>query len=62
MTTNKRGPFECVACAHAENADINAGQNILAAGLAVLACGEMVHAEAGAHRSEPTEVTRQLIV
>ena len=37
--------FECVACGHTENADINAARNILAAGLAVLACGEAVQSD-----------------
>ena len=32
--------FKCLACGHLENADINAAKNILAAGHAVLACGE----------------------
>ena len=32
--------FKCVACGHSENADLNAARNILAAGRAVLACGE----------------------
>ena len=32
--------FECVECGYSENADINASRNILAAGHAVLACGE----------------------
>lgn len=32
--------FECTDCGHTENADINAAKNILAAGHAVLACGE----------------------
>jgi putative transposase len=32
--------FSCIGCGYAENADFNAAQNILAAGLAVLACGE----------------------
>jgi putative transposase len=32
--------FECIKCGHSENADINAAKNILAAGLAVSACGE----------------------
>jgi putative transposase len=32
--------FLCLGCSHAENADLNAARNILAAGLAVLACGE----------------------
>jgi putative transposase len=31
--------FDCVACGHTENADINAAKNILAAGLAATACG-----------------------
>ena len=32
--------FECKNCGYTENADINAAKNILAAGHAVLACGE----------------------
>src|SRR3990167_91820 len=32
--------FACIKCYHTENADINAAKNILAAGHAVLACGE----------------------
>ncbi|MDP2211063.1 MAG: transposase [Candidatus Aquicultor sp.] len=34
--------FKCVECAYSENADLNAAHNILAAGHAVLACGEPV--------------------
>jgi putative transposase len=34
--------FTCLACGHHENADRNAAKNILAAGHAVLACGETV--------------------
>jgi len=33
--------FQCVACGHCENADLNAAKNILAAGRAVLACGDI---------------------
>lgn len=33
--------FFCIECHHQENADINAAKNILAAGHAVLACGEI---------------------
>lgn len=32
--------FRCLVCDHYENADINASKNILAAGHAVIACGE----------------------
>lgn len=34
--------FVCVECSHAQNADLNAALNILAAGHAVLACGGVV--------------------
>jgi putative transposase len=46
--------FACVSCGHAENADINASRNILAAGLAVTACGGTAPKrpnEAGTRRS-----------
>jgi len=33
--------FECVGCGYKENADVNAAKNILAAGQAVLACGDI---------------------
>lgn len=33
-----RDKFQCVACGHAEDADVNAAKNIKAAGLAVSAC------------------------
>ena len=36
----KQSKFYCISCGHTENADINAAKNILAAGHAVLACGE----------------------
>ena len=46
--------FECVECGHSENADINAARNILAAGHAVLASGEMVQSDRSV-KQEPTE-------
>ena len=46
--------FECVEWGHSENADINAARNILAAGYAVLACGEMVQSDRSM-KQEPTE-------
>ena len=33
--------FHCIVCGACENADLNAAKNILAAGLAVLACGDV---------------------
>jgi len=46
--------FECVACGHRAHADINAAQNILAAGQVVIACGGM--AQSGRpSKQEPTE-------
>ena len=51
--------FECVECGHSENADINAARNILAAGHAVLACGEMVQSDRSM-KQKPTEATTQL--
>jgi putative transposase len=34
--------FECLACGHKENADINASKNILTVGQTGLACGENI--------------------
>jgi putative transposase len=49
--------FACLGCGHAENADVNAAKNILAAGLAVWAekpdaCGAAVS------RAKPARVKR----
>lgn len=54
--------FECVECGYSENADINAARNILAAGHAVLACGEAIRPRAtvaASQKHEPTERAAQ---
>jgi putative transposase len=55
--------FRCLACGHAENADLNAAKNILAAGLAVwaerpAACGAVV-SRAGPARARRAAATKQ---
>ena len=47
--------FVCQVCGYTENADINGARNILAAGHAVLACGEMVQSGRPL-KQEPTEM------
>ena len=48
--------FVCTSCGYQANADVNAAMNILAAGYAVIACGEV--AQSGASmKQEPTEET-----
>ena len=50
--------FACEECGHRENADLNAAKNILAAGHAVIACGEVVRpvsTKAASGKQEPTE-------
>ena len=49
--------FLCVLCGHSENADLVAAKNILAAGHAVSACGEMVQSDRSV-KQEPTERPR----
>lgn len=49
--------FECQECGYTENADINGARNILAAGHAVLACGEMA-ALSRSMKQEPTEASQ----
>ncbi|AXF76341.1 transposase [Erwinia tracheiphila] len=49
--------FECLACGYTENADINGARNILAAGHAVLAGGEMA-ALGRSMKQEPTEASQ----
>ncbi|OBU11533.1 RNA-guided endonuclease InsQ/TnpB family protein [Morganella psychrotolerans] len=49
--------FECLECGYRENADINGARNILAAGHAALACGEMA-ALGRSVKQEPAEVSQ----
>lgn len=48
--------FECINCGFEDNADVNAARNILAAGHAVLACGETVQLGRSL-KQEPTEAS-----
>ena len=50
--------FTCVACGFDANADFNAARNILAAGHAVIACGEPAQSGRSV-KQEPTEATTQ---
>ena len=45
--------FACIACGHQADADVNAARNILAAGWAVIACGERVQS-GPSMKQEPT--------
>ena len=51
--------FLCIQCGHSENADLVAAKNILAAGHAVSACGEMVQSGLSA-KQEPAERLRHV--
>jgi len=52
-SNRKRQAFLCLSCGFEDHADINAAKNILAAGLAVIACGE--HPDVtGSVKQEPT--------
>lgn len=48
--------FECQSCGHTTNADINAARNILAAGHAVIACGEPVLQDRSMKQAPPEAV------
>lgn len=47
--------FECQVCGYTANADVNGARNILAAGHAVLACGEMVQSGRSLKQEPDTE-------
>lgn len=49
--------FKCLECGYSVNADINGARNILAAGHAALACGEMA-VLGRSMKQEPTEASR----
>jgi putative transposase len=59
--------FRCLSCGHEANADENAARNILAAGLAVSACGEDVRpgrniSPAASTKQEPAEISQTGLV
>ncbi|MEV2218386.1 transposase [Nocardia vinacea] len=41
VSRESQAVYRCASCGHCENADVNAAKNILAAGLAVTACGDL---------------------
>lgn len=55
-----RARFACVACGFEEDADVVGAMNVLAAGHAVIACGESVQSGRSA-KQEPTEATQAFL-
>lgn len=55
VMTHPQSQFRCQVCGYTANADVNGARNILAAGHAVLACGEMVQSGRSL-KQEPTEM------
>lgn len=58
--------FRCTTCGHAEHADVNAAKNILAAGWAVTACGDLgvtrsVKQEPAAPQGQPRQPALALV-
>ena len=52
--------FRCTHCNHVEHADVNAAKNILAAGLAVTACGDL-QPIGGSMKQEPAGNREELL-
>ncbi|MET8873368.1 transposase [Nocardia sp. NPDC004604] len=52
--------FRCTSCGYIEHADVNAAKNILAAGLAVTACGDL-QPLGGSVKQEPTGNREELL-
>jgi IS605 OrfB family transposase len=53
-----RDKFQCVACGHAEDADVNAAKNIKVAGLAASACGGLGASRPPVKQAPPREKER----
>ena len=51
--------FACIACGYQANADVNAAMNILAAGHAVLACGEIAQQDNSVKQELTEETTHE---
>lgn len=56
--------FRCTSCAHHEHADVNAANNILAAGLAVIACGDSGRPSGrpGSSKQEPAGTREEVLL
>jgi putative transposase len=55
-----RAEFRCVRCGHAADADLNAARNILAAGHAVIACGETARSGLSSKQEPSVSAAREV--